>query len=227
MFPLHQVTQQVAINLNGQRLTSVPRDTLQARSRFWPQDKLNQILVDCPVQKQPTAVTLSSAELVYKPTQDLGNAAPNPLNTIGMGYKSSNNIGLTTLTYTYDATSATYTITAQWNIEEPILCSPFNSNLFEPYGKPIWNISSLEITYWMENLNRMLALTRGQTTSTTPPVITTSISNPVLNFKVANTDLPPPATFLSPYYEYVPFLTEQTSSAEVPYGQVFNITSGV
>lgn len=70
----------------------------------------------------------------------------------------------------------------------------------------------------MENLNRMICLDVGQITMTQGVTLNTTISNPVLNFKVANTDINPPSTFLAPYYEYVPFLTEQTSSAAITPG---------
>lgn len=227
MFPLHQVSSQVAINLNGQRLTSVPRDTLQARSRFWPQSALDSIQIDCPVIKSHTSATSDNNTPFYSDTGHPGNDIPNPNAITNNGCKGSNNIGLTFINVRADSEElpTVYTITATWHIEEPILCSPFNSNLFETYGKPIWNISSLEITYWMENINRMISMNMDIAMSITS--MTTSISSPVLNFKVANTPTPPPATFVAPYYEYVPFLTEQTSSAPVAGQGEVTITSGV
>lgn len=78
----------------------------------------------------------------------------------------------------------------------------------------------------MEDLNRMVSLDGYFTKSALLSQIT-AISSPVLNFRVANTNEPPPPTYITPYYEYVPFPTQQTSSATVATGSTFNITSGV
>ncbi len=50
-FPLHHVTSQIAVNLNGTRLQSEPRDTILPRMRFWPQCKLDKIPYNFPVKK--------------------------------------------------------------------------------------------------------------------------------------------------------------------------------
>ena len=237
-FPLHQVTSQIRANINGAACMTRPDSWLDARSQYWEQKKLSKYCTVCPSRKPKLmldsmtsssdapgrslfpSIARSSSSGSTATMTEVPSASAQGFDMAGM----ANNSQIVNITYTPSSgTSTAGSMT--FTIREPILCPPFNSRLDHPYGRPLFNINSLDITYTLDPLPLMFLYDTAAFQN-----ITCNISSAKLCFQVASLapDVAVPSNLLIPYNEYVPFITDVIpAGTEVPGGTQRTATSGV
>lgn len=236
-FPLHQVTSQIRANINGAACMTRPDSWLDARSQYWEQKKLSKYCTVCPSRK-PKLMLDAVSSSSDAPGRSLfpslasgfsGNdgAVCQVPSASAQGYDMAgmaNNSQIVNITYTPSSDTSTAG-SMTFTIREPILCPPFNSRLDHPYGRPLFNINSLDITYTLDPLPLMFLYDTAAFAN-----ITCNISSAKLCFQVASLapDVAVPSNLLIPYNEYVPFITDVVpAGTEVPGGAQRTATSGV
>ena len=123
---------------------------------------------------------------------------------------------------------------------EPIFCSPFSSRYDATYGRPLYNITSMDITFTLQNLGNMIRITNMGDFAYDKLRITDyniSLTDVKLRYQVMT--IPPilnkPLTTLVPYRRFVPYITDYPNSIQGQQEQddaldepkTYNITSGV
>ena len=149
-FPLHWVTDQLRCNINGAACMVRPQETLPQRMMYWRQHVLNKTCSFCPHTKCASVVDSSfnihrfaNEYEEYKNYQDT------------YGKSTSKDVGkpLPCIRFEWNNTTKIARIT----IREPVLCTPFNQRLDEVYQGPLFNITSIDIVYQLNDLRRMFA----------------------------------------------------------------------
>jgi len=247
-FPLHSVTDQLRTNINGAACMARPQESLLQRMMFWRQAVLDKTCSHCPHDK----FTLVDEPAYYWETVSTGNPTrvvrfDSNLNNFLTDYKGSGRSidkPVPCITSSWDKSTATYSIT----IREPVLCPPFNQRLDKLYQRPLFNITSIDMVYQLNDLRRMLlpwsigCVMSNLTADNLPEdktfeIITTYLSvrpgmcqvnlkSAQLCFNVAS--LPPgmtvPPVMTLPYYDNVNYVTAYPGTS---YTESELITSGV
>lgn len=131
-------------------------------------------------------------------------------------------------------------VTVTWR--EPLFVSPFSSRYDATYGRPLYNITSLDFTFNMQNLGNMIRLANLSTDPSaqnaayvTEYAVHIKSANLVYQVMTIPASLNKPLTTLVPYRRFVPFITDytgndpkgaETSNMKFKGGHV-QITSGV
>lgn len=128
---------------------------------------------------------------------------------------------------------------------EPLFCSPFSSRYDATYGRPLYNITSIDINLILQNLGNMIrvvqfgrsvpALKDNGSTGTEDPkaaAITDyaiDIKDAMLCYQVCTipTSVSRPLSTLTPYRRFVPYITAIKQDVPLTGGFVQNIASGV
>ena len=117
---------------------------------------------------------------------------------------------------------STTTITVRWR--EPIFASPFSSRLDETYGRPLYNITSMDLAFNMQDLGNMIRVV--------DPVVTSysiNLDNVRLCYQVET--LPPnfsaPSMTVVPYRRLVPYITDAPDEMSTNGTTHVTMTSGV
>ena len=99
-------------------------------------------------------------------------------------------------------------ITATWR--EPIFCSPFSSRYDATYGRPLYNITSMDLTFTMQDLGNMIRLMHLRYPGTYVKSYNVNIDSAMLCYQVMT--IPPimkkPLTTLVPYRRFIPYITD-------------------
>lgn len=111
----------------------------------------------------------------------------------------------------YSWSGTTCTVDVTWR--EPIFCSPFSSRVDATYGRPIYNITSMDLAFNMQNLGNMIRVA-----NFTPNTHVTSYG---FTFKSVNlcyqvmtipSNVTKPLSTLLPYRRFVPYITDYTEN---------------
>lgn len=233
-FPLHSVTDQLRANINGAACMTRPQENLFQRMMYWRQSVLDKSCSYCPHTKAPV-VEDPPYEIDIDATSDFSvpNAIKNHWDKYGKN--GSQNVGtpLNCVSFRYNTTSKVATIV----IREPVLCPPFNQRLDQVYQSPLFNITSIDIVYQLNDLRKMFfgglnyswngAWHTAGVASLQPTNMTINITDAQLCFNVAS--MPPgmtvPPMLQLPYYDNVCYVTN-SGFTETTTGER-ELTSGV
>lgn len=236
-FPLHWVTDQLRVNINGAACMVRPQESLPQRMMYWRQSVLDKACSYCPHTKAPVVMDPSiTIDADTDDTQIFWNFQKK------YGRNGSQEHGLFTPSIDYSYDSATHIGT--FTFREPILCAPFNQRLDEIYQSPLFNITSIDLVYQLNDLRRMLInpyVTKisgpGNTytmatlsrivTDTYPTDCVVSIRDANICFNVASmpTGMTVPPILQLPYYDNVCYVTQGDLTSASVGNQIF--TSGV
>ena len=118
----------------------------------------------------------------------------------------------------YKRVDATHTeIRVVWR--EPLFVSPFSSRYDATYGRPLYNITSMDFAFNMMDLGNMIRLSNyNNMSSNTAPFVSSysaKINSAKLCYQVMTIPsiLQKPLTTLVPYRRFVPYITEYNTSA--------------
>lgn len=239
-FPLHWVTDQLRTNINGAACMTRPQENLLQRMMYWRQHVLDKTCSYCPHTKTP-AILDSALEF----TADTQVPQSMLNHQMKYGKNGSQNCGTPLPCLSFDSNTDGATTTMVITLREPVLCPPFNQRLDKIYHPPLFNITSIDIVYQLNNLKAMLeqssctAVTYDMSLAV-PVLDTTSylnlapsnvtninITSAQLCFNVASlpTGMNVPPVLNLPYYDNVCYVT----NASVPSGTTGEVTmtSGV
>jgi hypothetical protein len=118
---------------------------------------------------------------------------------------------------------------------EPVFCSPFSSRIDATYGRPLYNITSMDLQFIMcPDLSNMVRLVHIHDPSHFVKSINVRLSKVQLCYQVMTIPLSvtKPPTTLVPYRRFVPYITdfpqvESESGEGTPSGKTRHISSGV
>lgn len=122
---------------------------------------------------------------------------------------------------------------------EPIFCSPFSSRYDATYGRPLYNITSMDLSFTMQDLGNMIRVANIMNDNNKTMRITSyKVHLESVNLCYQVMTIPPvlnkPLTTLVPYRRFVPYITDFTGApAAMPDhsggqdGLAINIKSGV
>lgn len=130
---------------------------------------------------------------------------------------------------TNDAGNAVTGAVLQVTWREPVFCSPFSSRYDADFGRPLYNITSMDLNFLMHNLGNMIRYVPMHIDKTEINMASyeVHIKNCRLCYQVMTIPslLNKPLTTLVPYRRFVPYITTQTSTLhgqtsvqEVPQG---------
>ena len=149
-FPLHWVTDQLRVNINGAACMVRPQETLPQRMMYWRQRVLDKTCSYCPHTKAASVV--DSSYNYYRYVNEL-EQYKNFQDTYGKSTSKDVGKPLPCISFAWNNGDKVATIT----IREPVLCTPFNQRLDEVYQGPLFNITSIDIVYQLNDLRRMFA----------------------------------------------------------------------
>lgn len=230
-FPLHWVSDQVRVNINGAACMTRPQENLLQRMMYWRQHILDKSCNFCPHTKAPSIQDkpvifreehTSSATNVTSVSQAILN------HQMKYGKNGSQNYGtpLPCVSCEFDNSEVTVGSSTKYNntyritFREPVLCSPFNQRLDKIYQSPLFNITSIDMVYQLNDLRAMLERADVTDILSTETFTTTNgygpyevqainITSAQLCFNVAS--LPPgmnvPSILELPYYDNVCYVT--------------------
>lgn len=247
-FPLHKCTQSITVNLNGNGFYSEPMYYLSLKERYMDP----KVLAECyegvcpnirPFQQYETGRNYSGTRM-YQHEKETRVQKPNRFQPNNSGYgdnwmDSWNNsiirlgrkLGKVAnraaeyenITFRrIDNTHTDVTIRVTWR--EPIMCSPFSAKYDANYGEPIYDVTSLDITYNLcPNLGNMIRVFN-YPIPTPPPAedyntfriasYETTLQNAVLCYQVMTipSSIEKPISTLVPYRRFVPYITQYSAN---------------
>ena len=122
---------------------------------------------------------------------------------------------------------------------EPVFCSPFSSRYDATYGRPLYNITSMDLTFTMQNLGNMIRVANILNTNNKTLHITSyDVKLDAVDLCYQVMTIPPvlnkPLTTLVPYRRFVPYITNfpespstKPATSTVQNGAKIKISSGV
>lgn len=242
-FPLAKVTDQCRININGVACISRPAYTIPFLERYWDQEKLLRCYADhCPCLKPNSYKDTCSRYSFYSRGRLLDYALNNttgstdkPITEVSafrsiispyFGRQSVNprNYAVKFTPALANGTAATLTFL----IREPIFCSPFSSRLDKNYGSPLYNISSIDFTFTLNDLRNMFSISEALPLN----IFSVTIKSAQLCYDVLSVPNGStlPDTIQRPFIQRTQYITDatwQTPTAGILGTTPQTITSGV
>lgn len=242
-FPLSSVSDQIRCNINGSACVSRPQESLPQRMMYWNQKVIDKTCSYCPHQK-PTIG--NEGEFNWTGYNDHGEHGMDEYTLKFMFEKkgSGGQIGKRFPCVEAKFTPSTHILLL--TLREPILCPPFNQRLDKLYQRPLFNITSIDIVYQLNDLRRMFEPwnliqmypmapdAEGHTVyfnnkhidTCIPSNFVVNITNAQLCFNVASmpNGSTVPASLTMPYYDNVNYVTAYPGPG---YSESETLTSGV
>lgn len=119
-------------------------------------------------------------------------------------------------------------VTVTWR--EPIFCTPFSTRIDATFGRPLYNITSMDLAFNLQNLGNMIRLANLRTPNKYVENYNIDLRAVQLCYQVETVPpsiTPPPMTVL-PYRRFVPYITDYPKNSSLtPAGGRVEMTSGV
>lgn len=236
-FPFNTVCDQIQVNINGGAFFSNPLQIIRAKERYWDERKIHESYGNvCPCSKP-----IVQDEMGYRDinkqivSQDFMNQSRSRLFGLqgGYAYSSSGPFGTTNyaildedeysdtvvgyITDNAASVSATDPKTAPRSFKvrwrEPVMCSPFSSRYDATYGRPLYNITSIDLQFKMFGDLRNMFICVAPFNLDSWEV---HIKNASLHYQVMTVTAPVPHDItVVPYRRYVPFITNGTTEGTI------------
>lgn len=232
-FPFNKCCDEVRVNINGGAMFSSPLAYLRAKERYWDEKKISDAYTGiCPCHKpcmqnetgmSYNAILANSAANAYRvmassiknklPVRTMVDSGYNPT---ASGINSSTNNSHVPY-YLEPAANGDRVVTVTWR--EPIFASPFSSKIDANYGRPLYNITSIDIAINLMDLRNMIVCR--------DPNITYSVNitqcQLCYQIETVPAGIAPPLTVV-PYRRFVPYVIEHPNA--MTNGGTVNIKSG-
>ena len=246
-FPFSKCCDEIRVNINGGAFFSQPSSYLRAKERYMKQYALANCYENvCPVHR-PECQTESGAKYNQTFNVTSTDAETNPYCRTGIAHYSTqetyfvNNTqqggfnneiiklgppnteagkhGYTNYYVYYDSGVKHTKVTVTWR--EPVCCSPFSSRYDATYGRPLYNVTSMDLAFTMTTLQPMIRIVQGispisadsATEATAAEFVKSysiTLSSARLCYQVMTipTSMTKPLMTLVPYRRFVPYVTE-------------------
>ena len=221
-FPFNKCCEEVRVNINGGAFFSQPLSYLRAKERYWDERKISDSYGNvCPCHKPylqnemgvlaKTGYDWTIRELRHQATamelaglpSRLGETTKGFCPTSGGAVTSHNN----SIVEEYDLGNQV-TFKVKWR--EPIFASPFSSRIDATYGRPLYNITSMDLAFNMQDLKNMIRIADLDLVSYSVHLTDVQLCYQVCTIPPGFT---PPSTTVVPYRRFVPYVTDD------PHGQ--------
>lgn len=211
-FPFNSVCEQARININGGAFFNSPLSTIRAKERYWDEKKLQESFANhtpcCKpyLQDEAGRPGIMGYDDVITQTQGLYRSRMFG-NQKGYGSRSTGPSGNTNFAFegNYVPTAvASDTATWTWTWREPIFCSPFSSRYDATYGRPLYNITSIDLAFNLADLRNMFLSANISCMN-----YEVHIKDVQLCYQVLTVSAPINHAFtVVPYRRYVPYITD-------------------
>lgn len=231
-FPFNKCCEEARVNINGGAFFSQPLSYVRAKERYWNEMAINSSYENiCPCNKPHMQNELGLQQLTGTTEQNIeraleqytymepegggegfllqGCALPTRCGA-GCNYFMPcasgmvggwNNSILDENTYHPD-TSGNVVVTVTWR--EPIFASPFSSRIDATYGRPLYNITSMDLAFNMQDLGNMIRVIDPHVTN-----YNIHISDAQLCYQVMTVPIGlAPSYTVVPYRRFVPYITD-------------------
>lgn len=252
-FPFNKCCDEIRVNVNGGAFFSQPLSYIRAKERYWNEMSINSSYENiCPCNKphMQNELGLGADNGVNNFPYDVwggrmmgyiwkdgngdlqaGGAVPtrfgqasNWYMPCSSGVTGSDNSAIIPM-YPINGSGNDTVVPVKWR--EPIFCSPFSSRIDATYGRPLYNITSLDLAFNMQNLGNMIRCCAGDITGYEIHLLNVNLCYQVMT-------VPPgmaPSYTVIPYRRYVPYITDYQMNplALQSFGNIQKITmtSGV
>lgn len=213
-FPFNSVCEQVRVNINGGAFFANPMATIRAKERYWDEERLQESFANhTPCQKAYLQDELGAAHGILGSGaqfyQGIFNNWRSRMFGQQKGFAARANSPLA---------STNFSIIPNYSIQnggqnesvllvtwrEPIFCSPFSSRYDATYGRPLYNITSIDISINMGDLRNMFLLVDRSLDN-----YEVHIKACQLCYQVLTVTAPINHSFtVVPYRHYVPYITD-------------------
>ena len=243
-FPFNTVCDQIQVNINGGAFFSNPSQVIRAKERYWRERDLQKSYGNvCPCTKPYCQIESGSSDAFrstefaagmfkFSKSRMLGQQGGYAFSGIGPGGATNYSalpdydpeyLGVYEAPTGTDGNNrVTRTLTLSWR--EPVMCAPFSSRYDATYGRPLYNITSLDIQFKMlTNLKNMFLMFAPSTLESW----TVNIRKAFLYYQVLTVSAPIPHDItIVPYRRYVPFITNGTGTSQKTgaYGKSTDVT---
>lgn len=267
-FPFNKCVDSARVNINGGTFFSEPLSYLRAKERYMDQRALSKCYENvCPTHR---AFGQTESGMVYNqiytPTDALAlnyhtSTSPAIPTRYGKGVFNSllseegmaggfNNDFIQVTDVTMNDTTGDTIYQVKWR--EPVMVSPFSSRYDATFGRPLYNITSLDLAFNLQNLGNMIRLANYRHLKSDAVALADNdeihgvtaieellcvmsydveITHAELYYQVETlpSNLVKPMTTLVPYRRYVPYITkvDQTPAWNGIIGAPQTVSSGV
>ena len=220
-FPFNSICDQVQVNINGGAFFSNPSQTIRAKERYWDESKMAEAYANvCPIRKpiiqnelgfnSLTNTQIATGDTPWSRSRILGlkhglvNCGYGPLGCTNYDILPDYDAErLSNSDHSADPSTGDKEIQITWR--EPIMCSPFSSRYDATYGRPLYNITSIDIQF------KILSSLKNMFLCIAPDNIDSwdvSLDKVDLYYQVMTVSAPIPHDItVIPYRRYVPFIT--------------------
>lgn len=269
-FPFNKCCDEARVNINGGAFMSQPMTYIRAKERYMNQYALSKCYENiCPVHramcqtestKNYNGVVTIADEYLNNPTrygygtkgicqsaQIMEGGYNNAIVRAGKPVMStaspSVQVGWDNYYTEYNTSTGKGKTIVKCRWREPVFVSPFSSRYDANYGRPLYNITSMDFSFTMQSLGNMIRVTNlGRTVMSSDNTYAkldgynVHLNTAKLCYQVMT--IPPilskPLTTLVPYRRFVPYITDYNQQMGVQPGQGIDIngaevdiTSGV
>ena len=241
-FPFNKCCEEARVNINGGAFFSSPLSYLRAKERYWDDKKILDAYGNvCPCNKCWLLNELGVCETSEADRNHIATfrRTPSRLSDSNYGYACSaygphgttNHDMITPYrgTVVDDDTvlPASKSFTCTWR--EPIFCSPFSSRIDATYGRPLYNITSIDLAFNLQNLCNMIRCRNKFVSDFSVNIDDCKLCYQVMTIPPGITA--PPSTVV-PYRRFVPYITDFPENPvayneDTQRGKKITITSGV
>lgn len=234
-FPLNSVCELARVNINGGSFFNNPMACIRAKERYWDDKKLQESFGN----HTPCCKPYVQDEVMLGAGTDFSENYIDSFRTRLFHHNTPNSTSATgpigtdnfTILPNYPVETAgtpdqeeTRKITITWR--EPIFCSPFSSRYDETYGRPLYNITSIDIALHLVDLRNMFIH------AAIPNIKTWSVNivKCDLCYQVLTVSAPINHSMtVVPYRRFVPYITNLPGDSKVKQDlqEDIEVTSGV
>ena len=240
-FPFNSVCDQIQININGGSFFSNPSRTIRAVERYWNQAQLQDSYGNvCPCSKPliqnefGVAMPHNDASIAqgwqaFTRSRMLGRYPAYASSATGP--QGSTNFSILPdyepLGVAAEDFNKTQTITVTWR--EPIMCSPFSARYDATYGRPLYNITSIDMSFKMFGSLKNMFLCMANRSISEWDVKLTAVD---ICYQVLTVATPIAHDIVYvPYRRFVPYITNGSKQADATpatgKANDYHFTSGV
>lgn len=271
-FPFNKCCDEARVNINGGSFFSQPMSYIRAKERYMNQYELSKCYENvCPCHKalcQTESGRNFNRDYGMEDSADLVKATPNRIgrgksammmsdealvggfnNVIlrGGGDRKEGDKVTSWENYYYENKDGNHRVVCHVTWREPLFVSPFSSRYDATYGRPLYNITSMDFSFILQNLGNMIRVPNMMRSNkaSSPEDYDQRVYVTDYNINIDAAQLcyqvmtiPPiltkPLTTLVPYRRFVPYITDYNqnnpnaaASNVSPDGETITITSGV
>lgn len=232
-FPFNSVCEQARVNINGGAFFNSPMATIRAKERYWDDEKLQASFANHTPCQKPFLQDEMCGGQVWGNRQDFHDRWFSNYRTRMFGghkgFGSRANGPLTTTNFSIlpnyisnPSDPNDYVMTITWR--EPIFCSPFSSRYDATYGRPLYNITSIDLAFNLVDLRNMFLVVNPSFDK-----YEVHLRDIQLCYQVLTVTAPLNHSFtVIPYRRYVPYITDGDAvSPGHGLQRDYTITSGV